>query len=119
MKRQAGKRKPDTSQIPDSTTSGNEVERRERMGTGRPMMVEGQKYVRHPDDDATFLVSSTRVNLQYTLNVSMFPETKSNYYHTDVIFAVANPRIRFGAREKMESRTSYTKASRARQRVAK
>mgnify|MGYP002803881909 CR=1 FL=1 len=63
MKRLAGKRKPEASEIPDST-SGNEVHRGERMGTGRPMMIEGQKYVRHPEDDATFLSLIQELDLE-------------------------------------------------------
>ncbi len=63
-KRLAGKRKQqETSKVPYSTTSGNEVDRREGLRAERRMMVEGKKYVRHPEDDATFLVSSTLMNL--------------------------------------------------------
>jgi hypothetical protein len=58
-KRPVGKKKQqEPSKVPDSTTSGNEVHHEERLRGERRMMVEGQKYVRHPEDDATFLVSS-------------------------------------------------------------
>ena len=58
-KRPVGKKKQqESSKVPDSTTSGNEVHHEERLRGERRMMVEGQKYVRHPEDDATFLVSS-------------------------------------------------------------
>jgi hypothetical protein len=65
-KRPVGKKKQqEPSKVPDSTTSGNEVHHEERLRGERRMMIEGQKYVRHPEDDATFLVSSIQVTLLY------------------------------------------------------
>jgi hypothetical protein len=57
------KKQQEAPKLFDSGASGKEVDHRERMGADGPLMVEGQKYVRHPEDDATFLVSSTQKRL--------------------------------------------------------
>lgn len=48
-----------------STTSGNEGE---RLRDERRFTVEGKTYVRHPEDDATFLVRPLIYNTTGTLN---------------------------------------------------
>ncbi|CAB4004917.1 Leucine-rich repeat and coiled-coil domain-containing 1 [Paramuricea clavata] len=64
-KRPVGKKKQqESSKVPDSTTSGNEVHHEERLRGERRMMVEGQKYVRHPEDDATFLSLIQELDLE-------------------------------------------------------
>ena len=59
------KKQPEPAKPRDSTTSGNEGE---RLREDRPFMVEGKRYVRHPEDDATFLVSCMHAgqNIDYT-----------------------------------------------------
>lgn len=46
----------ESSKPPDRAANGNDIDVDERMTGDQPMMVEGRKYVRHPEDDATFLV---------------------------------------------------------------
>ncbi|XP_028392315.1 leucine-rich repeat and coiled-coil domain-containing protein 1-like [Dendronephthya gigantea] len=59
----AKKRQQEASKPRDSTTSGNEGEDG-RFGDSRPIMVEGKKYVRHPEDDATFLSLIQELDLE-------------------------------------------------------
>lgn len=65
-KRMAGKKKqPEPAKPRDSTTSGTEGE---RLRDVRPFMVEGKRYVRHPEDDATFLVSCMYADQDHRLH---------------------------------------------------
>lgn len=57
------KREKIVGNIQESTTSGTENEEH-KLGVERPIMVEGKKYVRHPEDDATFLVSYNYCSIQ-------------------------------------------------------